>query len=126
MTPHANLTALAGQAPDFSADRAEEIARDLFGIEGAPHALSGERDRNFHIAPAKGSGIILKIIDPSEDADVIDLQIACLQHIARTDPNPSRTARDFHPRRPQPGVREGSGWCQSYCLCAFFPQRRSS
>ena len=86
MTPHANLTALAGQAPDFSADRAEEIARDLFGIEGAPHALSGERDRNFHIAPAKGSGIILKIIDPSEDADVIDLQIACLQHIARTDP----------------------------------------
>jgi len=82
----ATLTALAGRAPVFSSAKGEEIARDLFGIEGAARALFGERDRNFHIAPAKGDGIILKIIDPSEDPDVIDLQIGCLQHVAASDP----------------------------------------
>lgn len=82
----ATLTALAGRAPVFSSGQAEEIARDLFGIEGTGRALFGERDRNFHIAPAKGDGIILKIIDPTEDQDVIDLQISCLQHIAASDP----------------------------------------
>jgi 4-aminobutyrate aminotransferase-like enzyme/aminoglycoside phosphotransferase (APT) family kinase protein len=80
------LTALAGRAPVFSSGQAQGIARDLFGIEGAPHALYGERDQNFHITTAKDTGIILKIIDPAEDRDVVDLQISCLQHIARTDP----------------------------------------
>ena len=85
-TAQATLTALAGRAPVLSSGRVEEIARDLFGIEGPPRSLYGERDQNFHIAAANGAGIVLKIIDAAEDPDVVDLQIACLQHIAGTDP----------------------------------------
>jgi hydroxylysine kinase len=79
------LTALAARQPVFSSSLAGEIARDLFGIDGTPQPLYGERNQNFRIAAASESaGIILKILD--EDPDVVDLQIACLQHVAKVDP----------------------------------------
>lgn len=81
------LTALAGRPPRFAEEHAARIARDVFGIEGVPRLLYGERDQNFHIAAPEGRDIILKIIDSREDPQVIDLQIAALRHVARIDPS---------------------------------------
>lgn len=80
------LTALAGRPPRFTAEQAARIARDLFGIEGAPRLLYGERDQNFHLAVPDGQDVLLKIVDPRETADVIDLQISALRHVTRIDP----------------------------------------
>lgn len=82
----ATLTALAGQAPAFSLSDASAIARDLYRRDGQLRTLDGERDQNFHVAGSDG-GIVLKIIDPTEDPDVVDLQIAALLHVADTDPS---------------------------------------
>ena len=84
-TTEAALTALAGQAPAFSVSDAARIARDLYGVDGQLRALEGERDQNFHISSETG-GLVLKIIDPTEDPDVVDLQIRALLHIADVDP----------------------------------------
>jgi 4-aminobutyrate aminotransferase-like enzyme/Ser/Thr protein kinase RdoA (MazF antagonist) len=86
-TADSTLTALATRQRAFPSSHVARIARDLFGIDGMPRMLYGERDQNFHIAPAQNAGIILKIVDHAEDQDVIDLQIACLQHVARADPS---------------------------------------
>ncbi|WP_119387720.1 aminotransferase class III-fold pyridoxal phosphate-dependent enzyme [Taklimakanibacter lacteus] len=85
-TTETTLTALAGRAPVFSTTDAARIARDLYGAEGPMRALDGERDQNFHVGGADG-GIVLKIIDPTEDPDVVDLQIAALLHVASVDPS---------------------------------------
>jgi len=81
------LTALAGRPPRFTDDQAARLARDIFGIEGNPRLLYGERDQNFHIAVPSGQDILLKIVDSRENADVIDLQISALRHVTRTDPS---------------------------------------
>lgn len=82
-----NLTALAGRPPRFTDDQAARLARDIFGIEGTPRLLYGERDQNFHIASPGGHDILLKIVDPRENAAVIDLQLSALRHVSRTDPS---------------------------------------
>jgi 4-aminobutyrate aminotransferase-like enzyme/Ser/Thr protein kinase RdoA (MazF antagonist) len=86
-TADSTLTALATGQRALPLSQIAQIARDLFGIDGLPRMLYGERDQNFHIASPKGAGIILKIVDHAEDHDVIDLQIASLQHVAKADPD---------------------------------------
>ena len=75
------MTALAGRPPRFTDEQAARLARDIFGIEGNPRLLYGERDQNFHIAVPSGQDILLKIVDSRENADVIDLQISALRHV---------------------------------------------
>jgi Ser/Thr protein kinase RdoA (MazF antagonist) len=57
-------------------------------------ALGGERDQNACIESADGTRHVLKISNPSEQATVVDFQIAALDHIARrTGPaDPARAA----------------------------------
>jgi len=80
------LVALRTDPPRFSIDEAAALARALFGIEGETRALYGERDQNFHIRPASGDGIVLKIVSAAEGAAAIDYQTETLTHLLRTDP----------------------------------------
>jgi len=46
---------LEAPAPAFSAERAAEFAREIFGVIGRVEPLGSERDQNFRIRPAPSS-----------------------------------------------------------------------
>ncbi len=73
--------------PDFSLEDAERIAEQQFGVTGKAAALWGERDQNFSISGANGSGHVLKISGRAEDIDVLDFQVAALTHLANHTPH---------------------------------------
>ena len=68
-------------------DAAAVIAARLFGHAGPATSLPGEYDNNFHVAAVDGPGIVLKVMHPSRDPDLIDLQVRALQHLAVQAPS---------------------------------------
>ena len=75
-------------APAFSPDELIAIVGDRFSAVGAPShvaALDSERDQNARITGAAGT-FVLKVANAAEDHAVLDLQLAMLQHLARTAP----------------------------------------
>lgn len=98
-------------ADDVSAAEAEQVARTHWGIAATAKLLTGERDRNFHLAAADGRQFVLKFANPAEPVGVTDLQVKALQHVARTDPGfniprmiplPDGGIEALVPRAPQP------------------------
>ncbi len=71
---------------DVSATTAETVALERWGIAGRARALTGERDRNFHLRAADGREFVLKFANPVEDPEVTDMQIRALARIAERDP----------------------------------------
>ena len=115
---------LAAPPPRLSTADAEDIARRVFGIEGRASPLDSERDQNFRIEITEGLGYVLKISNPAEDPDVVDMQTETLRHIARTDPalplprpHPS-PGGDYHP-----SVEDGEGVAYLARLIDFMPGR---
>lgn len=78
--------ALSTAAPSLSPQEASALARRLYGIDGRIEPLAGERDQNCRLEAADGSRYVLKISNPSEAVEVVDLQIAALEHIAQASP----------------------------------------
>jgi hydroxylysine kinase len=77
---------LSSSVPDLSLAEAADVAARLYGIAATAELLTSERDENFRLLAADGTAYLLKISNPSEEDDVVDLQTACLDHIARVDP----------------------------------------
>jgi Ser/Thr protein kinase RdoA (MazF antagonist) len=77
---------LSSSAPDVSPVEAAEIAARFYGIHGTADLLTSERDSNFRLSASDGSVYLLKVSNPSEADEVVDLQTSCLEHIARADP----------------------------------------
>jgi hydroxylysine kinase len=77
---------LSTGAPALLPSEAGALVRRLYGIDGAIHALAGERDQNCRVETPDGSRYVLKISNPSEPVAVVDFQIAALDHIARVSP----------------------------------------
>jgi 4-aminobutyrate aminotransferase-like enzyme/Ser/Thr protein kinase RdoA (MazF antagonist) len=67
-------------------DAAQRIASILFGIDAAAAPLPGEYDNNFHVARTGDGGIVLKLMHPSRDPQLIELQVSALQHLAARAP----------------------------------------
>jgi len=80
------MTALSTTAPDLAPAAVEALVRRLYGIEGEVRPLAGERDQNCLVQAADGARYVLKISNPSEPGEVVDFQIAALDHIARVSP----------------------------------------
>jgi 4-aminobutyrate aminotransferase-like enzyme/Ser/Thr protein kinase RdoA (MazF antagonist) len=96
---------------------AEQLARELYGLEVVAKALPGEYDDNFHLmlstgasacgsdgaqAAAVSSGFVLKVMHPAREPWLIDLQCCALQHLAKHAPqltlprvSPARNGRPF-------------------------------
>lgn len=85
-TAPANGAQLSSSVPDLSLAEAAELAARLYGIAVEAALLTSERDQNFRLAAVDGSSHLLKIINPSETDEVVELQTACLDHIARVAP----------------------------------------
>jgi len=52
-------TVLEAQAPAFSVQQAEAIARQAFDIQASAHPLDSERDQNFQLCAKDGSEWVL-------------------------------------------------------------------
>lgn len=77
---------LSSSVPDLSTADAAELAARLYGIQATAELLTSERDENFRLSTAEGRAYLLKISNPSEADEVVDLQTACLDHIAAVAP----------------------------------------
>jgi Ser/Thr protein kinase RdoA (MazF antagonist) len=78
--------ALSTDAPCLAPADLRAVARRLYGIDGSVQALAGERDQNCRVEAADGRRFVLKISNPSEPVEVVDFQIAALDHIAQAAP----------------------------------------
>lgn len=74
--------------PSLTVAEAEETARTVFGIAGSASPLVSERDQNFRITdgtdPA-APGWVLKVSNAGEEPDVIEMEVAAVEHVARID-----------------------------------------
>ncbi|HVZ44856.1 MAG TPA: phosphotransferase [Ramlibacter sp.] len=84
VTDHA---ALSTAAPNLSAAEVRALARGLYGIDGSVRSLAGERDQNCRIETPDGRRYVLKISNPRERVEVVDFQVAALEHIAQVSPD---------------------------------------
>jgi 4-aminobutyrate aminotransferase-like enzyme/Ser/Thr protein kinase RdoA (MazF antagonist) len=92
---------LTVSAPDLDPAALHASMSASWGLEGELTALHGERDRNFRV-DAAGGRYLLKVHNPADGVDVLDLQHAALRHI-----------RTVAPDLPVPGVvptRQGHPW----------------
>jgi Ser/Thr protein kinase RdoA (MazF antagonist) len=78
--------ALSTAVPALPPAQLQALARRLYGIDGSVKSLAGERDQNCRLEAADGRRYVLKISNPSEPVDVVDFQIAALDHIAQAAP----------------------------------------
>ena len=81
-----NIKFLDSDVPDFSDDEAARLLRELYGIEGVCSRLYSERDQNFRVHAADGTGYVLKIANSDEDPGVLDMQHQALAHVEARDP----------------------------------------
>ncbi len=72
---------LSSAPPTLGAGDASAVAAALFGVDAAATLLTSERDQNFRLEGAGGETWLLKVSNPSEPADIVDLQVAALDHI---------------------------------------------
>lgn len=79
----------SGLAVDFtrlSESDAIAVARRVYGVDGAAARFSTEKDDTFRIDAHDGTRCVLKISNPGETAEEIDLQVAAMRHVAVAAP----------------------------------------
>lgn len=70
----------------MAAPEAADTAAQFFNIQGTLTRFATEKDDTFRINASDGSRYVLKIANPHEPLDEIDLQIQVLRHIEKADP----------------------------------------
>lgn len=68
-----------------SADVVTQFVRQTYALDTQAERLATERDEQFRLRDAAGRLYVLKISNPLEDPDSIDMQTKALQHVAATD-----------------------------------------
>jgi 4-aminobutyrate aminotransferase-like enzyme/Ser/Thr protein kinase RdoA (MazF antagonist) len=72
--------------PALTAEDAVTILAERYGLSGELVALHGERDLNFRVEAPQDQRYLLKIYNPAEGRDAVEMRTAALAHIARVDP----------------------------------------
>jgi len=67
--------------PRWTPEQAGALARQRYGLTGRFNELPSERDQNFKISEPDGRHFVLKISNPREDRQILDLQDAALRHL---------------------------------------------
>lgn len=73
-------------------ENAIRLVAELYGMKGTAQLLPGEYDLNYHVVAEDGAEYVLKIMHPDREAELIELQIALLAHLAES-PVASRVPR---------------------------------
>lgn len=71
----------------MDAHEATGIAADIFGIHGTLTRFATEKDDTFRVDARDGRRYVLKIANPHEPIEEIDLQLQVLAHIEREQPS---------------------------------------
>ena len=69
-------------SPRFNASAAEQIVRNLYGLDAKATALTSERDQNFLVESGNGDHIELKIANALEEPSMLDAQQRAMMHLA--------------------------------------------
>ena len=77
------MTSLA-HAPRLTRHAAEQIARDIYGIDATSATLPSERDQNFRLTAANGAGFVLKVANAAEDRGMLEAENATMRQLAGT------------------------------------------
>lgn len=88
-SPSANAAEqlLDSPAPNVTSAEAQDLARQLFGMEGKATQLASERDTNFHLVAQGGRGFVLKFANPAEAPAITNFQTEALLALERRDPD---------------------------------------
>lgn len=78
--------ALSTAAPRLDLTDVRALVARLYGIDGGVETLASERDQNCRVEAADGTRYVVKISNASEPVEVVDFQIAALDHIAAVSP----------------------------------------
>jgi Ser/Thr protein kinase RdoA (MazF antagonist) len=71
------------QTPSLPLPAIEAFAAERYGLSGTFTPLASERDLNFRVTPAQGASVVLKISNLHEPREMVELEVAALEHIAR-------------------------------------------
>jgi 4-aminobutyrate aminotransferase-like enzyme len=72
--------------PRLSIGQAADVLRSVYGVSGGLSPLVSERDQNLAVMAADGSRHVLKISNPAEDAGVVAMEVAAVEHVAAMAP----------------------------------------
>lgn len=81
--------------------QALDLAQIHYGITGRVNRFDTEKDDTFRIENDQGTRYVLKIANPDETEQEIDLQLTVLEHVATKDPDfpAPRVQRSLHGER---------------------------
>ncbi|MBZ9603149.1 phosphotransferase [Phyllobacterium chamaecytisi] len=71
----------------ISTSTAEDIFLQYYGLKGIAYALAAERDHNFRIRCDNDREYLLRIVHPSEDPRLTEMQTQAMLHVAKTAPD---------------------------------------
>ena len=63
------------------------ITRRLYGIDGTATRFSTEKDDTFRVDAVDGARYVLKVSNPGETAEELDLQVGAMRHVAAAAPH---------------------------------------
>ncbi len=67
-------------------DRAADIARELYGVDGELTRLDGERDTTFRLDTGDAE-YVLKVGNPADPPGIVEMQAFALEHALAVDPD---------------------------------------
>lgn len=77
---------LAATYVSLSDAEAIALAHERYGLEGRVTRFATEKDDTFRLEANDGQRFVLKVANPSEEVQEIDLQVRLLEHVERTNP----------------------------------------
>ena len=74
---------MQSDTPNFSFERADEIAESRYGLNCERTRIPSERDQNFLCRDNRGRKYVLKIANAADDAALLDGQNRAMDHVAK-------------------------------------------
>jgi len=74
------MSIFSNHPPSFKKSEIKKIVFDIFGLSILVKNLDSDRDQNFYLYTSSNKEFVLKIYNPNEAIDVIDLQSNVLDH----------------------------------------------
>lgn len=71
--------------PAFETERVAALLSDLYGLGGSLCELHGERDLNLRVDATGGTRFLLKIHNPADPRDVVEMRSSAMAHARRVD-----------------------------------------
>jgi 4-aminobutyrate aminotransferase-like enzyme/Ser/Thr protein kinase RdoA (MazF antagonist) len=121
-------------APRLSREEAVRIAAELYGIEVSAAPLPSERDQNFLLRDSHGEQFVLKIANPQESLEFLEMQNCMIRFLSGAPVELnfpriiiSKSGKDipaFESTGGQPHYVRLLSWIDGVCLASFRPHNR--